>query len=70
MLGIMLNNCSLALVMCSPTVSAGDNFTVYVLQATSTYELLRILLLITAGVMISSLFVVFSLDIAIYWKLV
>lgn len=28
MLGIMLNICFLALVMCSPTVSARENFTV------------------------------------------
>lgn len=42
---------------------------VYVLQATSTYELLRVLLFIAVDVMVPSLFVVLSLDIAIYWKL-
>lgn len=70
MFGIMLNICFLAFVMCRPTVSARKNFMVYVLQATSTYELLRILLFITVGVMIPSLFLIFSFDIAIYWKLV
>lgn len=70
MLIIVLFFCCLVLIVLRPTVSAGENFTKYVLQAESVYWLLKTLLLLAIVTMVPSMFIILFLDIAIYWKLV
>lgn len=66
MLIIVLFFCCLVLIVLRPTVSAGENFTKYVLQAESVYWLLKTLLLLAIVTMVPSMFMILFLNIAIY----